>query len=117
MAATPESKVKAKCVAQLKAMGAVYFYPVTGGYGTNGVSDIVACYQGMYIAIECKAGKNKLSELQKVFLESVAAAGGLAVMINEANVDSLTELIRQWRDVVLLSSKPFGSSGLTLNCT
>jgi hypothetical protein len=31
MAATPEKKVKDKCVAQLKAMGAVYFYPVTGG--------------------------------------------------------------------------------------
>ena len=93
MAATPESKVKAKCVAQLKAMGALHFYPVTGGYGTNGVSDIVACYQGMYIAIECKAGKNKLSELQKVFLESVAAAGGLALMINEENVADLTKLI------------------------
>ena len=93
MAATPESKVKAKCVAQLKAIGAVYFYPVTGGYGTNGVSDIVACYKGLYVAIECKAGKNKLSELQKVFLESVAAAGGLALMINEENVADLTKLI------------------------
>jgi VRR-NUC domain. len=72
-------KSKAKCVAQLKAMGAVYFYPVTGGYGASGVSDIVVCYEGLYIAIECKAGKNKLSELQKMFLEKVAAAGGLGV--------------------------------------
>lgn len=93
MAATPESKVKAKCVAQLKEMGAVYFFPVTGGYGTSGVSDIVACYEGLYIAIECKAGKNKLSELQKMFLEKVAAAGGLALMINEENVMDLTKLI------------------------
>ena len=93
MAATPESKVKAKCVAQLKAMGALYFYPVMGGYGTNGVSDIVACYEGLYIAIECKAGKNKLSELQKVFLENVKAAGGLALMINEENAADLTKLI------------------------
>jgi Holliday junction resolvase len=93
MAATPESKVKAKCVAQLKALGAVYFYPVTGGYGTNGVSDIVACYEGLYVAIECKAGKNKLSELQKVFLEKVEAAGGLALMINEENVADLTKIL------------------------
>ncbi len=98
MAATPESKVKAKCVAQLKEMGAMYFSPVTGGYGTSGVSDIVACYQGLYIAIECKAGKNKLSELQKMFLERVSAAGGLALMINEENVMNLTKLI--------LDSKP-----------
>ena len=98
MAATPESKVKARCVAQLKALGALYFYPVTGGYGTNGVSDIVACYKGLYVAIECKAGKNKLSELQKVFLENVEAAGGLALMINESNVEDLTK--------ILLDSKP-----------
>ena len=93
MAATPESKVKAKCVAQLKALGAVYFYPVTGGYGTNGVSDIVACYEGLYVAIECKAGKNKLSELQKVFLEKVRVAGGLALVINEENVADLTMIL------------------------
>jgi hypothetical protein len=93
MAATPESKVKAKCVAQLKEMGAVYFYPVTGGYGTSGVSDIVVCFDGRFIAIECKAGKNKLSELQKMFQEKVAAAGGLALVINEENVMDLTKLI------------------------
>jgi Holliday junction resolvase len=98
MAATPEKKVKDKCVAQLKAMGAVYFYPVTGGYGTSGVSDIIVCHQGRYIAIECKAGKNKLSELQKMFLEKVQQAGGVALVINEENVMNLTKLI--------LDSKP-----------
>lgn len=93
MAATPEKKVKDKCVAQLKAMGAVYFYPVTGGYGTSGVSDIIVCYQGRYIAIECKAGKNKLSELQKMFLERVQQAGGVALVINEENVGQLFDVI------------------------
>lgn len=105
MAATPESKVKARCVAQLKEMGAVYFYPVTGGYGASGVSDIVVCYEGLYIAIECKAGKNKLSELQKMFLEKVAAAGGLGLMINESNVDNLSGIIRQWSDIIALRNK------------
>jgi len=109
VAMTPEAKVKAKCVAQLKALGAVYFYPVTGGYGTSGVSDIVACYEGLYVAIECKAGKNKLSELQKMFLEKVAAAGGAALMINEGNVDSLSGIIRQWNDVVAM--RPNGKKG------
>lgn len=93
MAATPEKKVKDKCVAQLKAMGAVYFFPMTGGYGTSGVSDIIVCYQGRYIAIECKAGKNKLSELQKMFLERVQQAGGVALVINEENVGQLFDVI------------------------
>lgn len=105
MAATPESKVKARCVTQLKEMGAVYFYPVTGGYGASGVSDIVVCYEGLYIAIECKAGKNKLSELQKMFLENVAAAGGLPLVVNESNVDNLSGIIRQWSDIIALRNK------------
>ena len=33
---TPEAKVKKKVIAQLKLMGAYYFYPVTGGYGRSG---------------------------------------------------------------------------------
>jgi hypothetical protein len=57
------------------------------------VSDIVVCFDGRFIAIECKAGKNKLSELQKMFQEKVAAAGGLALVINEENVMDLTKLI------------------------
>ena len=39
---TPEAKVKKVVVAQLKQLGAYYFYPVTGGYGQSGVPDVVA---------------------------------------------------------------------------
>jgi Holliday junction resolvase len=98
MAMTPESKVKKKCVEQLKAMGALYFYPVTGGFSTNGVSDIIVCVHGLFIAIECKAGKKKPTELQKLFLARTESAGGLALVINEGNVDELTALISHWCD-------------------
>ena len=64
MTMTPEAKVKKKVVAQLKEMGAYYFYPVTGGYGASGVPDIVGCYRGMFFGIECKAGSNKPTPLQ-----------------------------------------------------
>jgi len=57
MAMTPEKKVKNAVVAILKEYGAYYFYPVTGGYGSSGVPDIVACHLGKFIGIECKAGK------------------------------------------------------------
>jgi len=64
VAQTPESKVKAKVVAQLKTLGAYYFYPVTGGYGGSGVPDIVGCLRGTFFAIECKAGNNKPTPFQ-----------------------------------------------------
>jgi hypothetical protein len=98
MAMTPESKIKKRVVEQLKAINAVYFYPFTGGYTVNGVSDIIVCMNGLFIAIECKAGNKKATELQKLFLTRVECAGGFGVVINETNVDELTSLLTNWRE-------------------
>jgi len=89
MAATPEAKVKKKVVAELKARGAYYFYPVTGGYGSSGVPDVVACYRGVFVGIECKAGKNKPTDLQKRNLDAISRCGGVALVINEDNLGLL----------------------------
>lgn len=89
MADTPEVKVKKKVVAQLKELGAYYFYPVTGGYGANGVPDIVGCYRGTFFGIECKAGKNKPTPLQQKNLDSISAMGGVAMVINEDNINEV----------------------------
>jgi len=94
MAMTPEKKVKQRAVAQLKVMGAYYFYPVTGGFGSSGVPDIVCCLTGRFIGIECKAGKGKTTALQDKNLREIEAAGGVALVINEENVDQLTDLLR-----------------------
>ena len=93
MAQTPEAKVKKLVVAQLKALGAYYFYPVTGGYGASGVPDIVGCYKGRFFGIECKAGKNKPTDLQKKNLEQIVAAWGLALVVNELNVADVTQIL------------------------
>jgi hypothetical protein len=86
---TPEAKVKKKVVAQLKEMGAYYFYPVTGGYGASGVPDIVGCYRGMFFGIECKAGSNKPTPLQDKNLIDIKKQDGIAVVINEKNIDGI----------------------------
>lgn len=90
MAATPEKKVKDKVTKQLKALGAYYFYPVTGGFGTSGVPDIVGCYRGKFFAIECKAGKNKPTALQEKAMRLITEAGGFAWVVNEENVASVS---------------------------
>jgi Holliday junction resolvase len=90
MADTPEVKVKKKVVAQLKLLGAYFFYPVTGGYGGSGVPDIVGCYKGKFFAIECKAGKNKPTALQQKNIDSIAAQGGAVWVVNEDNMEGVT---------------------------
>ena len=86
---TPEAKVKRKVVAQLKEMGAYYFYPVTGGYGQSGVPDVVGCYKGIFFGIECKAGSNKPTPLQDKNLTDIKKQKGIAVVITEKNVDNI----------------------------
>ena len=93
MADTPEVKVKKKVVAILKKHRAYYFYPVTGGYGGSGVPDIVGCLHGKFFGIECKAGKNKPTPLQQKNLDNIKAMGGVAMVINEENIDDVRYLL------------------------
>ena len=98
MAMTPEAKVKKKAAKVLKEFGVYYFYPATGGYGKSGVPDIVCCYKGLFLGLECKAGKNKATELQKMNLEQIKEAGGIALIVNEDNVMQLHALLTKLGD-------------------
>lgn len=93
MTMTPEAKVKKVVVEQLKGLGAYYFYPVTGGYGRSGVPDIVGCLGGKFFGIECKAGKNKPTTLQKKNLKDIYNAGGVALVVNENNMRDIASLL------------------------
>lgn len=86
MARTAEGKVKDAVTKILKDRGAYYFFPVTGGFGRSGVPDVVACYEGRFIGIECKAGTNKPTALQLAELAKIDKAKGLTMVVNEQNV-------------------------------
>lgn len=94
MATTPEGRVKAKVKALLNKYSVYYFMPATGGYGRSGIPDIVCCLFGKFIAIECKAGKGKLTDLQTRELARIVGAGGIAYMVNEDNLEELELAIR-----------------------
>ena len=93
MASTPEKKVKDQVVKILKARGAYYFFPATGGFGRSGVPDIVCCYKGYFIGIECKAGKNTTTALQDKELSAIRFAGGTALVINGDNLHEVGNLL------------------------
>jgi Holliday junction resolvase len=93
MAATPEKKVKDKVVKVLKAEGVYYFFPATFGMGRSGVPDIICCANGKFLAIECKAGKNKPTDLQEREMALIRTSGGVAVVINENNLEEVHNLV------------------------
>ncbi len=91
---TPEAKVKKRVVNVLKENGAYYFFPATGGYGRSGVPDIVACYRGVFIGIECKAGNNKPTALQEAEMRKIREANGFTLVINEENINDVKVLLK-----------------------
>lgn len=93
MADTPESKVKKKVIDMLKARNAYYAMPVASGFGNAGVPDILACCNGRFVGIECKAKGGKPTALQLSNLKKIEQAGGVALIINENNMATLSSVL------------------------
>jgi Holliday junction resolvase len=94
MAKTKEKAVKDSVIKILKKFNCYYFYPVSGGYGSSGVPDIIVCYRGNFIGIECKAGRGTTTPLQDRNLKAIGDAGGLTLIVNEENIDDVEDLLK-----------------------
>lgn len=109
MAAGPEKKVKRRVRDILSVYGAYAFMPATHGYGSSGVHDVVACYRGHFVSVECKADATKApTALQNGAAKDVWAAGGVAVLIHEGNIHVLTETL----DLLMSGHRPVLSEKL-----
>ena len=99
---TPEAKVKQRIKDILKELECYSFSPIGGAYSSRGVPDIVGCLNGVFFGIEAKAGKGKTTALQDRELQRIKDAGGIALVVNEENLDSLKNTLleearkRQW---------------------
>jgi hypothetical protein len=96
MARTPEASVKAAVRKMLDRLCIYHFMPPGMGLGRSGIPDIIGCYQGRFIAIECKAGKGQLTALQAREIGSIKAAGGFVFVARENNLEELEERLRAW---------------------
>ncbi len=92
---TPEGKVKKQVKKILDDIGAYHFSPMSGGFGRSGAPDIIACYKGKFIGIECKAGKNEPTLLQKHNIKEIQRNQGLAIVVNEDNIEALLALVKE----------------------
>lgn len=76
-----EKTIKAHVRKRLKELRAYYFFPVPFGLSESTV-DILVCYQGRFIGIECKRSGGKPTERQKFVMDEIRKAGGLAFVIS-----------------------------------
>lgn len=88
-----ETELVKQCLELLKWKGILAWRQNTGGvkygkqfvrFGEPGLSDILGVWaDGRFLAIECKVGRNKLSDNQQAFLDNVEKAGGLALVVRD----------------------------------
>lgn len=70
----------------LKTLPRCFAWKTHGGmYGTAGIPDIIACFDGRFYAFEVKQPGGRLTRLQEVTLEKLRAAGGVAVMVTSVD--------------------------------
>ncbi len=92
MAKTPEGRVKDEVKKVLDELDAWWFMPVSNGMGRVGIPDFIACIEGKFVGIECKApGKiNNLSPNQQRELAGIDKASGFWVVVTSG------EALRSW---------------------
>lgn len=90
---TPEGKVKKKVLAIANEYECWHCTPATWGYGRSGVPDILICVEGRLLTVECKAGSNKPTRLQLIEANAIMRAGGVALVINEDNIEDVRKEI------------------------
>ena len=95
MARTPENTVKAGVRKLLDTLGIYHFMPPANGFGRAGIPDIIACMNGHFVAIECKAGKGKTTALQDRELNAILNHGGTVFIAREHNLLDLKLLLTE----------------------
>jgi hypothetical protein len=101
---TPEGRVKAAVNKLLAKYKRVYrFMPVQYGYGESTL-DFLICVNGNFLAIETKTKGKKPTARQRQVIEKITAAGGTALVIDDAA--DLTELQEYLEKNHHVSNKP-----------
>ena len=77
-----EKKIQKSVLTALKKIPHSQFKKIAqGAYSSDGISDILGCYKGRFIAMEVKRAKEKPTPLQTIYLNDVVRAGGIASVV------------------------------------
>lgn len=81
-----EKEIVSAILRYLRSLTACFCWKEHGGmYGTAGVPDIICCIGGRFFAFEVKQPKGRLTELQRITLSKIRAAGGVAAMVTSVD--------------------------------
>lgn len=78
----------------LQTIPNLFFWKEHGGqFGTAGIPDLIVCYKGKFIAFECKRPGGKPTLLQKITMNKIGKAKGIAKIVT--SVEQVREVIER----------------------
>lgn len=89
-----EKRFEQKIKNFLKSQNCYYVKYFGCGFSQAGVPDILACVNGHFLAIEVKAERGIVSELQRVNIERINKCGGVALVVKPSNFEMFKNLIK-----------------------
>lgn len=87
-----ESKFSREVTRYLENKGAIINNQTGSMFSKVGVSDLLVCYKGYFIALELKVGKYTADPLQISYLQKVREAGGFGLILRD-NIRELMVLL------------------------
>lgn len=66
----------------------------SGGFQKSGIPDLLACINGIMVAIEIKGSRGTPSELQKLNISRINKSGGIGVFLYPEGFEQFKELLK-----------------------
>lgn len=90
-----EKRFENRIKSLLDKYGTYYFKYWAGPFSKSGIPDVIACLNGVFIAVEVKATRGKPSPLQIVNCRRINVAGGIGVIIYPKDYEFLKSVLEE----------------------
>lgn len=87
-----ESQIQNKIIKYLNGIGAYSIKTIVTN--RNGSPDLICCFKGRYVALEVKAEKGAVSQLQEHNIKLIKKSGGVAAVVR--SVDEVKKIIENF---------------------
>lgn len=67
-----------------------------GGMQKSGIPDFLVCYKGMFVALEVKQEKGRVSNIQKACIKEIQSTGGIAEIVR--SVEEVAKIFKKIDD-------------------